>query len=400
MREHPTPPLSRWLVLLMAFATGVAVASNYYNQPLLQTLAEEFGLSYSRAGLLVTTAQVSYGLGLLLLVPLGDLWERRGLIVGMTLLIAGGLLLSAFAPNLAVLLVGTALAGAFSAVAQVLVPFAATLAPPAERGRVVGTLMSGLLLGILLARTVAGSLSALSGWRSVYLVAAAVMAVTALALWFALPRYRHAERISYPRLLLSVANLFREESELRLRTLLGALSFALFAMFWTPLAFLLSAEPYEYSDGVIGLFGVVGAIGALAANLAGRMADSGRGAQATTLGLVMLALSWLPLGGAGSSLVALLIGVVLLDLAVQLTHVSSMNQVYRLRPEARSRINAGYMTGYFAGGALGSLASAALFEAFGWVGVCAAGVTLSLVALGVWLALGRRAAMPASPAEG
>lgn len=400
MREHPTPSLSRWLVLLMAFATGVAVASNYYNQPLLQTLAEEFGLSYSRAGMLVTTAQVSYGLGLLLLVPLGDLWERRGLIVGMTLLIAGGLLLSAFAPNFAVLLVGTALAGAFSAVAQVLVPFAATLAAPAERGRVVGTLMSGLLLGILLARTVAGSLSALSGWRSVYLVAAAVMAVTALALWFALPRYRHAERISYPRLLLSVARLFREESELRLRTLLGALSFALFAMFWTPLAFLLSAEPYGYSDGVIGLFGVVGAIGALAANLSGRMADSGRGAQATTLGLVVLALSWLPLGGAGSSLVALLTGVVLLDLAVQLTHVSNMNQVYRLRPEARSRINAGYMTGYFAGGALGSLASAALFDAFGWAAVCAAGVTLSLVALGVWLALGRRAALPASPAEG
>lgn len=400
MREHPTTSLSRWLVLLMAFATGVAVASNYYNQPLLQTLAEEFGLSYSRAGVLVTTAQVSYGLGLLLLVPLGDLWERRGLIVGMTLLIAGGLLLSAFAPNFALLLAGTALAGAFSAVAQVLVPFAATLASPAERGRVVGTLMSGLLLGILLARTVAGSLSALSGWRSVYLVAAAVMAVTALALWFALPRYRHAERISYPRLLLSVARLFREESELRLRTLLGALSFALFAMFWTPLAFLLSAEPYGYSDGVIGLFGVVGAIGALAANLSGRMADSGRGAQATTLGLVVLALSWLPLGGAGSSLVALLIGVVLLDLAVQLTHVSNMNQVYRLRPEARSRINAGYMTGYFAGGALGSLASAALFDAFGWAAVCAAGVTLSLVALGVWLALGRHAALPASPAEG
>lgn len=400
MREHPTPSLSRWLVLLMAFATGVAVASNYYNQPLLQTLAEEFGLSYSRAGVLVTTAQVSYGLGLLLLVPLGDLWERRGLIVGMTLLIAGGLLLSAFAPNFAVLLAGTALAGAFSAVAQVLVPFAATLASPAERGRVVGTLMSGLLLGILLARTVAGSLSALSGWRSVYLVAAAVMAVTALALWFALPRYRHTERISYPRLLLSVASLFREESELRLRTLLGALSFALFAMFWTPLAFLLSAEPYGYSDGVIGLFGVVGAIGALAANLAGRMADRGRGAQATTLGLVVLALSWLPLGGGGSSLVALLIGVVLLDLAVQLTHVSNMNQVYRLRPEARSRINAGYMTGYFAGGALGSLASAALYEAFGWAAVCSAGVTLSLVALGVWLALGRRAALPASPAEG
>lgn len=380
MTDRPTPALSRWLVLLMAFATGVAVASNYYNQPLLQTLAEEFGLSYARAGILVTTAQVSYALGLVLLVPLGDLLERRALIVGMALLGACGLLLSALAPSFAVLLLGTALAGMFSVVAQVLVPFAATLAAPAERGRVVGTLMSGLLLGILLARTVAGTLSELGSWRGVYFLAAAVLAATALALWFALPRYRHPERIGYPRLLASVALLFRDEAEFRLRTLLGGLSFAMFAMLWTPLAFLLSAEPYGYSDGVIGLFGIVGAVGALA----------------TSLGLALLALSWLPLGFAGGSLAALLVGVVLLDLAVQLTHVSNMNQVYRLRPEARSRINAGYMTGYFVGGALGSLASAALFEAFGWLGVCAAGAALGVVALGLWLALGRRGAAPAA----
>ncbi|SEJ36564.1 Predicted arabinose efflux permease, MFS family [Pseudomonas linyingensis] len=400
MHEHPTPYLSRWLVLLMAFATGVAVASNYYNQPLLQTLAEQFDLSYAKAGILVTTAQVSYAVGLILLVPLGDLLERRGLIVGMALVVAGGLLLSALAPSFAVLLLGTALAGMFSVVAQVLVPFAATLAAPEERGRVVGTLMSGLLLGILLARTVADTLSALGNWRSVYLLAAAVMAITALALWFALPRYRHPERISYPRLMASVALLFRDEPEFRLRTLLGGLSFAMFAMLWTPLAFLLSAEPYGYSDGVIGLFGVVGAVGALAASQAGRMADSGRGAQATSLGLLLLALSWLPLGFGGTSLAALLVGVVVLDLAVQLTHVSNMNQVYRLRPEARSRINAGYMTGYFIGGALGSLASAALFEAYGWAGVCSAGAALGVVALGIWLALGRRDATLAVGAEG
>lgn len=398
MHEHPTPPLSRWLVLLMAFATGVAVASNYYNQPLLQTLADEFGLSYARAGTLVTTAQVSYALGLILLVPLGDLLERRGLIVGMTLLVAAGLLLSTCAPSFAVLLLGTALAGAFSSVAQVLVPFAATLAAPAERGLVVGTLMSGLLLGILLARTVAGSLSELGSWRGVYFLAAAAMTATALALWFALPRYRHPERLGYPRLLASVFVLFREEPELRLYTLLGGLTFALFAMLWTPLAFLLSAEPYGYSDGMIGLFGIVGAVGALAASLAGRMADSGRAVQAITLGLVLLALSWLPLSFAGGFLAALLVGVVLLDLAVQLTHVSNMNQVYRLRPEARSRINAGYMAGYFVGGALGSLSSAALYEAFGWRGVCAAGAALALLALGIWLALGRHAAAPAAVA--
>jgi len=380
----PTPPLSRWLTLLMAVATGIAVASNYYNQPLLHTIAQRFDLSYTQAGSIVTTAQLSYAAGLLLLVPLGDLLERRRLIVTMSVIAAAGLALSATATSLTWLLVGTAMTGLFSVVAQVLVPFAATLAAPEQRGRAVGTVMSGLILGILLARTVAGALSSLGDWRTVYAVAAGLMLATALALRLALPRYQQSAGLSYPRLLGSVFALLRDEPLHRLRTLLGCLGFAVFAVFWTPLAFLLAAEPYGFSDGAIGLFGLAGAVGALAANLAGRMADRGKGGLATSIGLAAMVLAWLPLAFAQTSLAALLVGILVLDLAVQLSHVSNQNVVYRLRPEARSRLNAGYMTGYFLGGSLGSLLSARLYEHFGWTGVSLAGCLLAATALAVW----------------
>ncbi|KPA95022.1 MFS transporter, partial [Pseudomonas asplenii] len=339
MSDTPNKPLSTALILLMATATGLAVASNYYAQPLLHTIAQQLGLSMATAGTIVITAQLSYGAGLLLLVPLGDLFEQRRLIVVMTLISAIGLLISAFAPGLPWLLLGTALTGLFSVVAQVLVPMAASLTPPEQRGRVVGTLMSGLLLGILLARTAAGALSSFGDWRAIYLLAAGLMFVCALALSRALPHHRQNAGLSYPALLGSVFRLFVEEPVLRLRAVLGLLSFCLFALFWTPLAFLLANPPYGYSDGVIGLFGLAGAVGAMAANLGGRMADRGKGEFATTIGLLALLLSWLPLGFAGHSLVALLVGVLVLDFAVQLVHVSNQNAVFKVRPAARNRLN-------------------------------------------------------------
>lgn len=391
----PFAPLSRWLVLLMAVATGIAVASNYYAQPLLHTIAQAFGISYAKAGVIVTTAQLSYAAGLLLLVPLGDLLERRRLIVSMTLVAAAGLAISALSSTLFGLLLGTALTGLFSVVAQVLVPFAATLAAPEERGRVIGTIMSGLLLGILLARTVAGALSSWGDWHTVYALASVLMVLMALALYRALPRYQQSVPLSYPQLLRSVAQLFVEEPQHRLRTLLGSLCFAGFALFWTPLAFLLSAQPYEYSDAQIGLFGLVGAAGALAANLAGRLADRGKSQLATSVALVIVIGSWLLLTLSQSSLTALLLGILLLDLAVQGCHVSNQNVIYKLRPEARSRLNAGYMTGYFLGGAFGSLLSAFLYEHSGWLGVCMAGIALGVLALLIWWrALGQSKRIP------
>ncbi len=359
---------------------------------MLHSIAQHFGLTTATAGSVVIAAQLSYGAGLLLLAPLGDLFEQRRLIVSMIAIATVGLLISAFAPSLMWLLIGTTLTGLFSVVAQVLVPMAAGLSDPSERGRVVGTLMSGLLLGILLARTAAGFMATLGDWRSIYLLAAALMALSAIALARALPeRHQHAG-LKYPALIGSVFRLFVDEPVLRLRSLLGLLSFCLFALFWTPLAFLLAAEPYHYSDAVIGLFGLAGAAGALAANWAGRLADRGKGSLGTTVGLLALVLAWVPLAFAQVSLAALLIGVLVLDLAVQLVHVSNQNAVIALRPEARNRLNAGYITCYFIGGALGSLLGTQLFQAHGWNGIVVAGLVIGGVALVVWLWVERRSA--------
>lgn len=375
--SSPPAMLTQTLVLLMATATGIAVAGNYYAQPLLHTIAAEFGLTQASAGSIVTTAQLSYGLGLILLVPLADILERRRLIFIMLLLASIGLIISGFAPSLPWILFGTALTGIGSVVAQVLVPFAATLSAPEQRGRVIGILMGGLLLGILLARVVAGGLSTLVDWRFVYWIAALAMFIVAIALTKALPRYRADSVMSYKQLLISVIVLFVEEPILRHRALLGLISFALFSMFWTPLSFLLSKPPYEYSDAVIGLFGLAGVAGVMAASWAGRFADAGKGKLGTRLGLLTLLLSWIPLYFGQASLFALLAGVLLLDLAVQLVHVSNQNVIYALRSEIRNRLNAGYMTCYFIGGALGSWLSVNLYQHFGWTGVCLGGAIIA-----------------------
>lgn len=381
--------LSSGLLLLMALATGLAVAGNYYAQPLLSTIADDLGLSTGAATRIVTTAQISYGAGLFLLVPLADLWERKGLIVGFMLLAAAGLALSALAPSLFWLLVGTAVAGLCSVVAQVLVPLAATLAAPEVRGRAVGVVLSGLLLGILLARVVAGGLSSLWGWRAVYVFAALSLVVCALALAWTLPRYRQDAGLSYGRLLASVLELFVLEPVLRLRALLGLLNYALFGLFWTPLAFLLSGPPYGYSDAQIGLFGLAGAVGAWSASWAGRLADHGRGRSATWMGLLGLLLAWVPLGLAQHTLLGLLLGVLLLDFAVQLVHASNQTAVYALRPQARSRLNAGYMTSCFIGAACGSWLATATYTRAGWTGVVVAGVVLALLGVLLGLLMGR-----------
>lgn len=381
--------LSGPLVAIMAVATGIAVASNYYPQPLLPTIAQAFGLTPAGAGLIVTTAQVGYGLGLLLIVPLGDLFERRGLVVGMSLLTAAGLFAIGAAPSMPVLLAGTFLTGLVSVVVQILVPFAATLAAPEERGKVVGTVMSGLLMGVLLARTVAGALAQLGSWRIVYWVGGAAMILVAAVLRRVLPRHHEPAGLSYPRLMGSVFALFRDEPVLRLRALLGGCSFAAFSVLWTSMGFLLAAPPYRFSPGVIGLFGLAGVAGALAASGAGRLGDRGHGQRVTGWCLAILLVSWAVMAWAGQSLAALVAGILLLDLSSQAVHISNQSAIYRIRPEARSRLTAGYMTSYFTGGAVGSLASAYAYGHAGWAGVVAVGAVVSGLGLLTWLA-GRR----------
>ncbi|GJA00225.1 MFS transporter [Enterobacter cloacae] len=368
----------------MSVATGLAVASNYYAQPLLDTIARAFNLSASSAGFIVTAAQLGYAAGLLFLVPLGDMFERRMLIVSMTLLAAGGMLITASSQSLTMMIVGTALTGLFSVVAQILVPLAATLASPDKRGKVVGTIMSGLLLGILLARTVAGLLASLGGWRTVYWVASVLMVVMALALWRGLPKVKQENHLNYPQLLASVFSLFTQDKLLRTRALLGCLTFANFSILWTSMAFLLAAPPFNYSEGVIGLFGLAGAAGALGARPAGGLADKGKSHLTTTAGLFLLLLSWAAIWYGHVSVLALIVGILVLDLTVQGVHITNQTVIYRVKPEARNRLTAGYMTSYFIGGAAGSLISASAWQHAGWSGVCGIGAIVAALNLLVW----------------
>ena len=387
--KTPQAELTTGLTLLMAIATGLVVASNYYAQPLLDTIALQFNLTTNMAGFIVTAAQLGYAVGLLFLVPLGDLFERKKLIIVMTTLSASGLLITALSDNIWQILLGTALTGLFSVVAQVLVPMAASIAKPHQRGKAVGTIMSGLLLGILLARTISGGVAMIGGWRAIYWVAFGLMMLLILILALKLPRYHQKTELNYFQLIGSIGRLFFTTPVLATRALLGALTFANFALLWTAMAFLLASPPFNYSEGTIGLFGLVGAAGALMATQAGRLVDKGKGKLVTTLGLILLLLSWIPIGLAKYSLIAFIIGILVLDLAIQGVHVTNQSTLYRIMPEARNRLTAGYMTSYFIGGALGSLLSGYAYEHAGWMGVAISGVIITGISLIIW-AIGSR----------
>lgn len=385
MNSKQAQGLSAWLVFLMAFAIGITVASNYYAQPLLHSITDDLHIAVKHAGFIIMAAQFSYAIGLLFITPLGDKMERKRLILTLMILSTCGLLISATSQSLWMLMLGTAMTGLFSTVAQVLIPFAATLSSPEHRGKIVGTLMSGMLLGILLGRAFAGLVSSMTDWHYVYWIAASIMTIVTLLLYLSLPSYKNTININYFQLLFSIGSLYQQEPVLRIRSLLAIISFALFSLLWTPLAFVLSNTPYHYSDFIIGLFGLAGAAGALGSPIVGRLSDKGKGFLATTIGLILLLASWLPLSLAEYSLLALILGVILLDFAVQVTHVSNMNAIYQIRPEARSRMNTGYMVSYFIGGMLGSIASTYLYSNYGWLAIIITGTILGSLGLLCWL---------------
>jgi predicted MFS family arabinose efflux permease len=376
--------ISRRLVLLLAVACGTAVANNYYAQPLLDVIARRLGVGDAVAGLLVTAGQAGYVAGLLFIVPLGDLVQRRRLVTAASCVTAVGLAVAAAAPSFAVLAAATAVFGVTSVVAQILVPFSADLAGEEERGRVVGTVMSGLLVGILTARTVAGLIAGAFGWRAVYAVAAGITALLAAILWRALPAIPPRTDLTYRDLLRSIAALVREEPVLRRRSLYGATTFASFGAFWTSLAFLLSRPPFDYGTSVIGLFGLAGLAGALAASFAGRLHDRGLSRPATGAFALLCVVAWIPLAAARHSVAGLLAGALVLDLGIQGVHILNQSRIYALRPDARSRLTTAYMTSYFLGGAAGSALSALAWSSGGWLAVCAVGAAFPLIGLLVW----------------
>ncbi|HGM5553681.1 TPA: MFS transporter [Pseudomonas putida] len=378
-------PLKSSVVLLFAIACGLAVGNVYYAQPLLDAMAEAFAMAPATIGIVITLTQIGYGLGLVLLVPLGDLLNRRRLIVTQTLLSAAALLMIALAPDSAWLLLGMTLTGLLAVVTQVLVAYAATLAVPAQRGRVVGVVTSGIVVGILLARTIAGAMADLAGWRAIYLLSAGLTLLMALLLLRVLPRDEAAQPPSgYVELIASVFSLFRQEPVLRQRAILALLTFASAMVLWTPMVLPLAAPPLSLSHSEIGLFGLAGAAGALAAARAGHLADRGLGQWVSGLSLLLMLASWLPIALTQSSLWALLLGVITLDLGLQAVHVTSQSMIYNVRPEAQSRLTAGYMLFYSIGSALGSITSTAMYAWAGWTGVCLLGAAINAMALGYW----------------
>jgi predicted MFS family arabinose efflux permease len=378
-------PLKSSVVLLFAIACGLAVGNVYYAQPLLDAMAEAFSMSPATIGIVITLTQIGYGIGLVLLVPLGDLLNRRRLIVTQTLLLAAALLMIALAPSSAWLLLGMTLTGLLAVVTQVLVAYAATLAIPAQRGRVVGVVTSGIVVGILLARTIAGAMADLAGWRAIYLLSAGLTLLMALLLLRVLPKDEAAQPASrYGALIASVFSLFGQEPVLRQRAILALLTFASAMVLWTPMVLPLAAPPLSLSHSEIGLFGLAGAAGALAAARAGHLADRGLGQWVSGLSLLLMLASWLPIALTQSSLWALLLGVITLDLGLQAVHVTSQSMIYSVRPETQSRLTAGYMLFYSIGSALGSITSTAMYAWAGWTGVCLLGAAINAVALGYW----------------
>ncbi|MFW6693269.1 MFS transporter [Streptomyces sp. MAR4 CNX-425] len=394
-RGGEEPVLSRGVVVLFAVACGAAVANVYFSQPLLAAIGDDLAMSPGLVGGIVTLTHVGYGLGLFLLVPLGDIADRRRLVVTQFLLLVAALAVVATAPTAAVLLAGMAATGLLAVVTQTLVAFAASLAPPAARGRVVGLVTGGVVIGILLARTVSGVLADLAGWRSVYLASASLSALLALVLHRVLPRHGAAPppALRYGQLLRSTVTLFVREPLLRLRALFGLLVFAAFSTLWSSVALPLGEPPYSLSHTAVGALGLIGVVGALAASAAGRLTDRGHGGRTTGAALALLAVSWLPLAFTRDSLWALVAGVVLLDLAVQAVHVTNQTLIHALCPGAGSRLIGGYMVFYAAGSATGALAATSLYAAAGWGAVCALGAGFSVLGFALW-ALTRRAEPP------
>lgn len=386
--------MSPGLVWMMAAAAGLSVANLYYHQPLLGDIGQTFQASNRALGLIPAFSQVGYALGLLLVVPLGDSLERRRVIVVMTALVSLALMGVALSPTLPWMVLASGMVGVTTVVPQLLVPFAAHLAPEAQRGRVVGTVMSGLLIGILLSRTLSGFLGVRFGWRAMFWIAAALMLLLVGVLRFSLPSQHASSPLPYPALLRSLVHLVREEPLLRLHSVLGALTFGGFSAFWATLALYLHSLPQHYGAQVAGLFGAVGVAGAVAAPLVGRYSDVRGDRRINAIAIGVLLLSFVVLGVLGRWLWGIALGVILLDLGAQANHISNQTRVYSLRPEARNRLNTVYMVTYFAGGATGAWLGSLAWSRWGWSGVCVVGGAMALTGLIVLGLVSPRAPLP------
>lgn len=374
------------LTVLLATTSGVSVANLYYAQPLLPNIAAQFHTSSAKVAFVITASQVGYAFGLLFLLPLGDLLKRKGLIVSSLFLGSVALALLSLSKTLIFFELMSLIIGVSSVVAQIVVPLAADLSPPERSGKTVGTVMSGLLIGILLARTFSGILADVLGVPAVFLVAALIQFSMAVTLIKMLPNIeaKHPNERIGP-ILASTVRIFLRHRTLQLRGFYGMLSFLAFTMLWTALSFYLASPTYHYSPTTIGLFGLFGVAGATAARFTGQAADRGLVRLTTGLGGLMIVIGFLGLHELGSTLWALILGIVILDGAFQVVHISNQSIIYKVVPSARSRINASYMTLYFVGGGIGSSIAGYAWQFGGWHATTVVGALSGALIVILWL---------------
>ncbi|WP_330342167.1 MFS transporter [Streptomyces sp. NBC_00557] len=392
------PGISRGMTVLLATATGAIAANMYYAQPLLDVIARSVGISAGAAGVLVTVTQLGFALGLVFVLPLADIVRRRSLLTVLLMLDAAALAAVGAAPCPTVALVAFAALGLANVAAQVLVPAAAHLADDAHRGRTVATVISGLLTGMLLARTVAGIATELVGWRPLFLGAAALMVTLAMVLRRALHGMDAlpGRRLGYGEVLRSTVRIYRTHAAVRVRAAYGALGFGAFSVFWSTAALRLSRTPFDYPPAVIGLFGLLGAAGAIAANLTGRVRRHTHPLP-TAFAVALIAVAFAVLLPAGDTLGGMIAGVLILDIGVQGLHVLNQRVIYDVDAEARNRVNSIYMTFDFVGGALGSAVASLMWAQAGWPGVCLTGLGITALASLLWICTSYRAGQAGAP---
>ncbi|MDD7795360.1 MFS transporter [Clostridium sp. 'White wine YQ'] len=375
------PILTNLLIMVMSISCGLTVANLYYIQPLLADIAKTFNVSEISVGSAAMLTQVGYAVGMILILPLGDIKERRGLITLMLLFSVLSLSSMFFSQNITMLMISSFAVGFTSIIPQLIIPLAAQLSNPEERGKIIGTIMSGLLIGILVSRTFSGILGGYYGWRIVYIIAAVMMIVLMIALNKLIPICTPVSDVKYIELLKSMARLIKSESALREASINGAMMFAAFSAFWTSLTFLLESSHYNMGPQAAGLFGLVGISGALAAPLVGRLADKKGPRFVIGICISIVILSYLLFLLLGFKVFGLILGVIFLDLGVQSCNVSNQTRVHSLNEEMRNRINTIYMVSFFLGGAFGSFLGSYSYAHFGWYGVCTFGIITQIVAI-------------------
>ncbi|KLT70122.1 MFS transporter [Flavobacterium sp. ABG] len=376
--------LSKTNVLFMAACTGLIVANLYYCQPLIVLIANEFKIPEASAGTITYLTQAGYAIGLFFMVPLGDKIERKKQILMTTFATVIALIIAATSTNFFVLQIASLLIGITSIVPQLILPLAASLTAPEQRGKVVGTIMSGLLLGILLSRTLSGFIGQLFGWRSMFWIAAGICTLIFFAIQKKLPVNKPQFEGSYGQLIKSLFTLIKTQPVLREATLINVFCFAQFGAFWTTMVLLLSGEPFNFNSATIGLFGIVGASGALAAPLVGKMGDKGNPRVAVGYGCLLMLISFMVFYFSIESVIGIVIGIVFIDIGIQGVHISNQTRVYSLLPEARNRLNTVFMSFSFLGTAAGSAYGLLLWKLGGWHAVTIGCAVLALLALVVY----------------